>query len=100
MEIIKTVDGAAAMLSLSGKLDASSAPELFRAVEGLNGVTELALDLDGLEYVTSSGLREIVRAQRKMGGKGNLTLVNVPLSVADVFRLTGLYERFNIYEKN
>lgn len=100
MEIVKTVDGSAAMLSLSGKLDALSAPELFRAIEELGDVADLALDLDGVDYITSSGLREIVRAQKKTDGKGSLTLINVSRDVADVFRITGLYERLNIYEKN
>ena len=70
MKIEKTVDGTAAMLSLSGSLDAMTAEELGAAVSALGEVTDLVLDLQKLEYVSSAGA-EAVRARPKAhGGKG------------------------------
>ncbi len=96
MEIGKTTDGNAVMLSLSGWLDALSAPALAAAVGEVGETCDLVLDLEGLEYLSSMGLREIVRAQRKMSQKGSFTVVRVPQTVADVLRMTGLYGRLNI----
>lgn len=96
MEITKTTDGNAVMLSVSGSLDALTAPEFAAAVEAVADTSDLVLDFEGLSYISSMGLREVVRAQKKMDGKGSLTLVRVSVAIADVFRMTGLYERFNI----
>lgn len=98
MEISKTVDGTAVMLSLSGWLDTGSAPQLQAAVAEIGAeVKDLVLDFEGVEYVSSSGLREVVLAERKMRrAGGTFTLIRVPLGVMDVFRMTGLDKRLNI----
>ncbi len=97
MEIEVTVDENAVMLSLSGWLDALSAPELESAVNRLDqSVTDLVLDFDKLEYVSSAGLRQIVLAQKKMSEKGSFAIVRVPDQIMEVFRMTGLSERLNI----
>lgn len=96
MEITKTTDGNAVMLSVGGALDALTAPAFAEAVGEVSEIADLVLDLQSLEYVSSMGLREIVRAQKKMSGKGSFTIVRVPAEIADVFRMTGLYERLNI----
>lgn len=70
MKIEKTVDGTAAMLSLSGSLDAMTAEELGAAVSALGEVTDLVLDLQKLEYVSSAGLRQFALAQKRMAAKG------------------------------
>lgn len=96
MEIGKITDGNAVMLSLSGRLDALSAPALAAAVGEVGETCDLVLDLDGLEYLSSMGIRELVRAQMKMSRGGSFSVVRVPQNVADVLRMTGIYERLNI----
>lgn len=98
MEIVKTVDENAAMFTLNGWLDTSSAPDLKSAVETLeDNIRDLVLDFEGLEYLSSSGIREIVLAERAMTKRGGtLTLINVPSSVMDVLHITGLSQRWNI----
>ncbi len=97
MEIVKTMDGNAAMLSLSGWLDTDGAARLSEALDGLEEtVSDLVLDLDGLEYVTSMGLRQLVRAQRKMAQKGSLTIIRASSEVTDVLKMAGIYERLNV----
>ena len=96
MEITKTTDGNAVMLSVSGSLDALTAPQFAAALSEVADSADLVLDFEKLGYLSSMGLREIVRAQKKTDGKGSLTLVRVPLEIADVLRMTGLYERLNI----
>ena len=95
MAISKKVDGAQATLSIDGWLDTQSAPELATALDELGeGIEELTLDLAALEYVSSAGIRQIVAAHKKMGGK--LVVRNVAPEVLEVFRLTGVDSRLNI----
>ncbi|MBQ9003168.1 MAG: STAS domain-containing protein [Eggerthellaceae bacterium] len=95
MAIAKTVDGTKATLAIDGWLDTQSAPELAAALDELDeGVEELVLDLAALEYVSSAGIRQIVAAHKKTGGK--LIVRNVSPEVLEVFRLTGVDGRLNI----
>ena len=95
MAIAKTVDGAQTTLAIDGWLDTQSAPELAAVLDELgDGVEELVLDLAALEYVSSAGIRQIVAAHKKMGGK--LVVRNVAPEVLEVFRLTGVDSRLNI----
>ncbi len=96
MEIGKITDGNAVMLSLSGKLDAHSAPALAAAVGEVGERCDLVIDLEGVTYLSSIGLRELVRAERKMAERGTFGMVNTPENVAQTLRMTGLYERLNI----
>lgn len=100
MEITVTKEGNAAMLSLGGSFEAEDAEKFASAVAQLGEITDLALDLDGLVYLSTAGLAEIVRVQKKMEGKGSFSLVRVPGDVSDLFRMTGLYGRMDLYEKD
>ena len=92
MKIEKTTDGTAAMLSLTGSLDAMTADELGAAVAALGkDVTDLVLDLQKLEYVSSAGLRQFALAQKAMEERdGSFSLVRVPAFVREVLTMTGL----------
>ena len=95
MAIAKTTDGTQVTLAIDGWLDTQSAPELAAALEEVgDDVEELVLDLSALEYVSSAGIRQIVAAHKKMGGK--LVVRNVSAEVLEVFRLTGVDARLNI----
>ena len=50
---------------------------------------ELILDLAGLEYISSAGLRVLLAAQRRMNKQGSMKLVNVNELVMEVFEVTG-----------
>ena len=97
LEIVKTLDGTAAMLSLGGRLDFDGAPLFAAALNELeDSVTDLVLDLEGLDYISSCGLRQIVLAQKKMDERGSLTLIRLQPEVLEVLRMTGLAERLVI----
>ena len=49
----------------------------------------LILDLKGLEYISSAGLRVLLGAQKKMQKIGTMKVVNVCEAVMDVFEITG-----------
>ncbi len=57
--------------------------------ESLEGVTELTLDMEKLDYISSAGLRVLLQAQKTMNKQGSMKLCHVADAVKDVFSLTG-----------
>lgn len=95
MTVKKTVEGNKALLEIDGWLDTQTAPELGAALDALDSsVTELTIDMNALEYISSAGLRQIVAAHKKMNG--NLTIKNVSAEIMDVFNMSGFSKRLNI----
>lgn len=95
MTIEKNISGNTATLALNGWMDTQSVPEFTKALDELDPSAEkLILDLTGLEYTSSAGVRQIIAAHKKM--KGELTLKNVSAEVLDVLHMTGLDKRLNI----
>ena len=97
MTIEKTVNGTAVTLKIIGRLDTTTAPELDATVDGgTAGVTELVLDCGALEYVSSAGLRVILKTQKLMSTQGSLKLINVNESIMEVFDITGFADILTI----
>ena len=95
MEIKKSTDGDKTVLALEGWLDTTTAPELGAAIDDLGeDVQALEFDFAKLEYVSSAGIRQIVAAHKKTGGK--LVVRNISPEVREVLRLTGVGSRLNI----
>ncbi len=100
MEIKKIIENNVATLKLTGWLDTQSAPQLGEAVGELDGINNLILDFDALEYISSSGLREILSASRKLSAAGgSFSVINVSNEVMDVFLMTGFSKKLNISGK-
>lgn len=100
MTITKKVEGNTAVLSVEGWLDTQSSPELGKEMQDLLGIGELILDFDKLEYISSSGLREVVSAYKKMkSGNGTFSVIHVSSEVMDVFRMTGFDKKLDIRAK-
>lgn len=84
-------------LTLAGRLDTATAPELETEVDACAGtVKDLVLDLKDLEYTSSAGLRVILKAQKMMNKQGSMKLVNVNEDVMEVFDITGFLDILNI----
>ena len=77
-------------VEIVGRLDTTTAPALDKTIsEDLCDVKHLVLDVKGLEYISSAGLRVLLGAQKKMQKAGSMKLVNVCEAVMDVFEMTG-----------
>ena len=77
-------------VSLEGRLDTNTAPQLDGELKAaLPGVTSLILDFEKLDYVSSAGLRVLLSAQKMMTKQGEMKLINVNDTVMSVFELTG-----------
>lgn len=100
MTITKTVENNTAILFVEGWLDTQSSPELGKEIKSLSNINELILDFEKLDYISSSGLREVVSAYKKMkSGNGTFSVINVSSEVMDVFKLTGFDEKLDIRAK-
>ena len=75
MTIEKILDGNMAKIVIAGRLDTQTAPELEKVLdETFAGLKELTFDMAGLEYISSAGLRVILKAQKTMNDQGSMKL--------------------------
>ena len=78
------------ILELAGRLDTTTAPALDKTInEELGDTKNLVLNLKGLEYISSAGLRVLLGAQKKMQKVGSMKVTNVCETVMEVFEMTG-----------
>lgn len=97
MKICQNREADKMTVALEGRLDTSTAPTLEGSLAELtDGVTELVLDMRALEYVSSAGLRVILKLQKIMLDRGGMKLVGVSDSVMEVFEITGFADILNI----
>lgn len=97
MTIEKKVNAEAVELTVSGRLDTQTAPELEKELDAvLPGCKELVFDLTNLEYVSSAGLRVILKAQKLMNTQGSMRLTGVNDSIMEVFDITGFLDILTI----
>ena len=90
LNINKTVDNGKACFSLEGRLDTVTAPELEKSLnDSLEGVTELILDFEKLEYISSAGLRVLLSVQKTMSKQGEMKITHVGEIINEIFEVTG-----------
>ena len=78
------------IIEIVGRLDTITAPALDKTInEDIADAKNLVLDLKGMEYISSAGLRVILAAQKKMQKIGSMKLINVCEDVMEVFEMTG-----------
>lgn len=91
MKIERKVNGTTLIVKPSGRLETTTAPELQAVIDNeLTDVSDLNIDMEQLEYVSSAGLRVLLSATKKMQAKnGNMKIQNVRPEVLEVFKITG-----------
>lgn len=94
---LKRVD----LVTVSGRVDSSTAPDLEATLRAINdgGRFRIVLNLVGLEYVSSAGLRVLVTTLKncRRYNRGDLRLASVPERIAGVLELAGLDVLFKTY---
>jgi len=93
--------GNTTVVSAFGKIDAMTAPAYEASINDLIGEStlRLALDLGGVDYISSAGLRVILASAKSLKSKGGtLLLANVRGPVKEVFDISGFGSVFNIYD--
>ncbi len=93
VEITTTNEAEKTTIAVSGRLDTTAAPDLEATLdEVLPGAKDLTFDFAGLEFIASSGLRAVLRAQKAMNEQGSMRIVNVCDAVMEVFDITGFMD--------
>lgn len=88
IEIKKNADKT--IIEVAGRLDTVTAPALDKAInEDIGDTKNLVLDIKGMEYTSSAGLRVILGAQKKMQKIGSMKVINVCEEVMEIFEMTG-----------
>ena len=96
LNITKNI-GEDSIITLEGRLDTTTAPELDKVVDEICGSTNsLTFDVEKLEYVSSAGLRVFLKAQKAMSKKGGLKLIHVSDAVKEVLDITGFSDFITI----
>ena len=97
LNIEKTIEKEAGLLTLEGRLDTVSAPELEQVIkEMLPGLRSLTLDFKKLDYISSAGLRVLLSAQKAMNKQGSMTVTHVNETIMEIFEVTGFSDILTI----
>ena len=97
MTIDKTLEGTKLEISLEGRLDTMTAPQLEEEVKNnIEGIKELIFDLKNLAYVSSAGLRVLLSAQKIMNKQGSMKVINSSEEINEIFEVTGFSDILTI----
>ena len=78
------------IIEIVGRLDTITAPALDKTInEDIGDTKNLVLDVKGMEYISSAGLRVLLASQKKMQKIGSMKLTGVCEEVMEVFEMTG-----------
>ena len=78
------------IIEIVGRLDTITAPALDKTInEDIGDTKNLVLDVKGMEYISSAGLRVLLTAQKKMQKVGSMKVTGVCEEVMEIFEMTG-----------
>lgn len=99
MEINKAISNQNVIITLKGRLDTMTAPQLDDEAKNIDfdEVETVTLNLKDLEYISSSGLRVILALYKNLKSKGgDLKIVNVSNTIMELFSMTGMSDYLDI----
>lgn len=90
------------LVTVSGRVDSATAPELGQTLNNIVGAGrfKIVLNLSGVSFMSSAGLRQLIDVLKtcKRWNRGNLLLAEVPPKLHDVLELAGLLSIFNLHK--
>ena len=97
LNIVKDKNEGKLNVALEGSLDTTTAPQLEEHLKGaLEGVTELVMDFEKLDYISSAGLRVLLATQKVMNRQGSMTIRHVSDVIHEIFEVTGFVDILSI----
>ncbi|MBP3912905.1 MAG: STAS domain-containing protein [Lachnospiraceae bacterium] len=97
LNITKKAEGSKLTVFLEGRIDTTTAPSLDDELNAsLDGVEELVMDLEKLDYISSAGLRVLLSAQKTMNKQGKMIVKNASEEVMEIFEVTGFSDILTI----
>lgn len=101
MEIGSSKESGATVVTVTGRMDAITAPAFEKSLNELIAAGEIrfVIELAGLEYISSAGLRSILAAAKVLKGKGGeIRFANVAGTVREVFDISGFGTIFKMHD--
>ncbi len=99
MNIETTLDNMICTVTVEGEINTLTAPQLSQAIaENAASSNKLILNLSGVDYISSAGLRVIVAAYKEMRKKEGLVIKGINQNVKSVLDMTGLSKALTIEE--
>ena len=97
MTINKNLDGTTLTVAVSGRLDTNTAPELEEELmNSLPDIKALILDFEGLEYISSAGLRILLSVHKQMVKLDGMNVIHVNQAIQDILDITGFTDILTI----
>jgi anti-sigma B factor antagonist len=96
MTIAKEQTGSTLTVTLDGRLDTITSPDLEQSLTDLTGITHLVLDFTKINYVSSAGLRVLLALQKTMARQGDMVVRNVDQMVMEVLEMSGFVDILTI----
>ncbi|MBR1796999.1 MAG: STAS domain-containing protein [Clostridiales bacterium] len=98
MTIDKKLNGNELTLAIEGRLDTTTAPDLEKVVDEsvTSDITSLIIDFAKLEYISSAGLRVLLKSQKIMNKQGEMKVTNVSDVIGEIFEVTGFSDILTI----
>jgi anti-sigma B factor antagonist len=97
MTIEKNLAGTELTVTITGRLDTTTAPQLEAEFkQNIGGVEKLVLDFTALEYLSSACLRVLLAAQKVMNKQGEMIIKNVNETINEIFEVTGFIDILTI----
>jgi anti-sigma B factor antagonist len=90
------------LIKVKGRVDSATAPQFSQALEKITnaGHYKIAIDMSGLDYMSSAGFRALLASQRvcKRYNRGELVLASVPDRIHEALELAGFTELFKTFD--
>ena len=84
-------------LGIEGRIDTKTAPELEKALDSaLEGITDLVFDFEKVSYISSAGLRVLLKAQQQMDKQGTMVILHTNDDLMEIFEVTGFTDILTI----
>jgi anti-anti-sigma factor len=101
MNFVATKEKDITIVSITGRMDAVTTPETEnRLMELINeGERKLLIDFQGLDYISSAGLRGILATAKKLKAeRGDMVFAGLQGHVMEVFKISGFHSLFRIFD--
>ena len=97
MKIELKKDGTHLDAVLHGRIDTATSNEAEEIlIPAIDGIDDLVLDFEDIQYISSAGLRVLLLVYTKMSAQGEMKLINVNDMVKEVLDITGFLDIMNV----
>jgi len=96
MEIAKQKEGTTLNVTLVGRLDTNTSPELDASLGEEKDYTDIVFDFASLEYISSSGIRLLFSCRKNLGGKEHVVIKNANEVIREIFHVTGFEKQVTL----